>query len=164
MRLPFAPLFLVLPLLEIAVFVIVGRQIGVLPTLGLVALTTLIGSLLLRRQGFGALRRITEEAQAGRIAGRDLVDGLMIALAGTLLIVPGFITDLFGLLLFIPAVRNRVWSLIGRRIVVFGGGVRGGGARRGEGQGPTIDLDAEDYRSTPSSDSPWRRTPIERSR
>ena len=79
-----------LPLLEIATFVAVGSQIGVLATVGLVILTTVLGGALLRIQGFGVLGRIREEVEAGRTPGRELAHGVMIVLAGVLLLLPGF--------------------------------------------------------------------------
>jgi UPF0716 protein FxsA len=158
LRLPVLPLILILPFAEIAGFVIVGREIGVLPTLGLVVLSSVIGFALLRIQGLDILGRIRREMERGNVPGREMTHGVMILLAGFLLMVPGFITDIFGLLLFIPWVRDRVWQLLGRKIVVSGASFR---TRR---RGPedhrksekTIDLDADDYTSSNNSDTPWR--------
>ena len=117
--LSFFPIFiLALPLLEIAGFIIVGRQIGVLPTLGLVVLSSIAGALLLRIQGFGVMTRIRNEVEAGRDPGRELAHGAMILLAGMLLLIPGFVTDIIGLLLFIPPVRDLAWRFLKRRIIV----------------------------------------------
>lgn len=147
MRLPLLPLlFIVLPLAEIAVFVIVGSEIGALATVALVIATTILGSVLLRVQGFGAMTRIREAMETGASPGRDLVHGAMIVLARILLILPGFITDVFGLLLFVPAVRNAAWKLLSRHIVVVD--TRTGFRRQRPGR--TIDLDEDDYeRDTP---------------
>jgi UPF0716 protein FxsA len=160
LRLPVLPLILLLPFAEIAGFVIVGRQIGVLPTLGLVVLSSIVGFMLLRIQGLGILDRIRREMERGNVPGREMTHGVMVVLAGFLLMLPGFITDILGLLLFIPWVRDRVWLLLGRRIVVSGGSFR---TRRGPdghggtgGKEKTIDLDADDYSRSGKADTPWR--------
>ena len=154
---PFVALILIgLPLLEIAGFVIVGSEIGVLWTIALVVLSSILGSILLRIQGFGALTRIRRELEAGHDPGRELAHGAMIMLAGILLLIPGFVSDILGLLLFIPPVRDLVWRFLKQRIVVrsFGAGVDGLRAnRRGS---KTIDLDTEDFSRTPDPKSPWR--------
>lgn len=145
MAFPIVPfILLILPLLEIAVFVIVGSQIGVLATIGLVIASTLLGAVLLRIQGFGVVSRIRRSMETGGAPGRELVDGLMIMAAGVLLVIPGFVTDMVGLLLFIPAVRNIAWRLARNRIVVVGG-AQMGGYRNRRTDGRTIDLDADDY-------------------
>jgi UPF0716 protein FxsA len=148
------------PLAEIAGFVVVGRQIGVLATIGLVLAGVLVGSVLLRWQGLGVLTRVRREMDAGRDPSRDLAHGAMIMVAAILLMLPGFLTDIVGLLLFIPPVRDLGWRLLRSRIRVvsqfhgFGPGFRGPGESR---RGPTIDLDEDDYSAGPRPDSPWRR-------
>ncbi len=134
-RLPF--LFLVVPIAEITVFLLVGRQIGVLATVLLVVATAIAGSTLLRIQGLGTLSRIRQAMAEGRTPGRDLVHGAMIVLAGFLLLTPGFITDTLGLVLFIPAVRERVFAFIRARITI----VPVSPARE-----QAIDLDSRDWR------------------
>jgi UPF0716 protein FxsA len=156
--LTFIPLFiLALPIIEIAVFILVGGKIGLLWTIALVILSGVAGSLLLRIQGFGALNRIRAELDAGRDPGRELAHGAMIMLAGVLLLIPGFVTDVIGLLLFIPPVRDAAWRFLKRRIVVSGSFPTGFGGFRNRGRdAKTIDLDAEDYSRTPDPKSPWR--------
>jgi UPF0716 protein FxsA len=154
--LPFVALILLgLPLLEIAVFVIVGSKIGVLWTIALVVLAAVAGSVLLRIQGFGVLNRIRSEMDAGRNPGRELANGAMIMLAGILLLIPGFVTDIIGLLLFIPLIRDLAWRFLKRRITVTSFG-RFEDFRRARRDGKTIDLDAEDFNRTPDPKSPWR--------
>ncbi|MGC4024882.1 MAG: FxsA family protein [Mesorhizobium sp.] len=157
MRVKFPAIFLLLwPLLEIAGFVIVGRQVGVLATIALVIAMSVLGAALMRFQGFGVLTRIRTEMEAGRNPGREMAHGVMILLAGVLLLVPGFVSDIIGLALFIPPIRDLAWKYLSRNVdfssvVVtrnFGGGRRGG---------KTIDLDEDDYKSDPDPDSPWRR-------
>lgn len=156
-------LLLALPALEITVFIIVGSQIGVLPTLMIVIATAIAGAILLRVQGFGVLRQIRQTLDEGRMPGRELVHGVMILAAGILLLTPGLVTDTLGFLLFIPPVRDFVWRLIRGRIVIIGGAQ--GAANAGPQRPPdrrTIDLDAEDYSTRPDDNSPWRgpRTPL----
>ncbi len=144
-----------LPLIEIAGFALVGSLVGVLPTVALAIATTILGAVLLRIQGIGALGRIRTTMDAGGTPGRDVVHGLMIALAGLLLVVPGFFTDALGLLLFLPPVRELVWRFLRARIVVVDAAHSRGtaGFRR---EGPrTIDLDADDF--TRRDETPPRR-------
>jgi UPF0716 protein FxsA len=145
-----------LPLVEIATFVLVGSKIGVLATIALVILASIAGSILLRIQGFGAMQRIRAELAAGRDPGRELAHGFMILVAGVLLLIPGFVTDVIGILLFIPPVRDLAWRFIKRRLVVTSVGAGFGSFRTGRHRGPTIDLDAEDFSSSPDPKSPWR--------
>ncbi|MEW9835383.1 FxsA family protein [Mesorhizobium marinum] len=161
MRFPFIPLFLLaLPFLEIAGFVIVGGEIGVLATLALVVAGGLVGALLLRAQGFGLLSRVRSEVDAGRDPGQELANGVMMLAAGLLLLLPGFVTDGLGLLLLLPPVRRMAWRFLKSRVVVstagFAGFSRTRPGGRGEG-GRTIDLDADEYRNDPQPESPWRR-------
>ncbi len=105
-------LFLVVPILEIAVFILVGGQIGVGWTLLLVLATAIAGTMLLRQQGFGVLNRIRDDVNAGRMPAAALADGVMILVAGILLLTPGFVTDALGLLLFFPPFRHWVWRVL----------------------------------------------------
>ncbi|SFP13489.1 UPF0716 protein FxsA [Mesorhizobium sp. NFR06] len=160
MRISFIPLFLLLlPLLEIAGFVVVGREIGALATVGLVILSSVAGSLLLRHQGFGVMARVRTEMDAGRDPSRQLAHGAMIVLAAILLIIPGFITDIFAILLLLPPVRDFAWRLLKNRIVMATSFSRGFSARRRD---DVIDLDdsdysRDDYPDRPDHNSPWRR-------
>lgn len=141
-------LFIAFLFCEIAGFVIVGEEIGVLWTLLLVAATSIVGVMLLRVQGFGILTRIRGKLEAGEVPGRDLVHGLMVMMAGVFLLLPGFFGDIIGLLLFIPFVREWVWAFLEKRIVVVRPGHSGpGSARPGwrGGKGSTIDLGEEDF-------------------
>jgi UPF0716 protein FxsA len=162
LRISLLPLFLLaLPLLEIAGFVVVGRQVGALATVGLVLTSSIAGSLLLRHQGFGVMARVRAEMDAGRDPSSQLAHGAMIVLAAILLIIPGFITDIFAILLLLPPVRDLAWRLLKSRIVLATS-FSGGGFRTRE-RGKTIDLDdtdysrADDYTRGPDHNSPWRR-------
>lgn len=159
MRLSFIPfLFLVVPLTEIAVFVLVGGQIGVLATIGLVIATAVLGTILLRIQGFGVMERIRRSVDAGEVPGRELVHGVMILVAGVLLLTPGFVTDTLGFLLFVPAIRDRGWSFLRERIVVVAGSATTG-PRHARPGGRSIDLDADEYTREDGSSGPDPRRP-----
>lgn len=152
------PLFLLaLPFLEIVGFILVGNEIGVLATLGLIILAMFVGVFLLRLQGFGLIQKIREETAAGRSPKRELVHGVMLFFAALLLIIPGFITDIIGLLLFIPAVRDLGWRCISDRVVVVNSGSRRPtGTRQTRIKENVIDLNPEDYTSKPDPESPWK--------
>ncbi|MEM5470837.1 FxsA family protein [Hoeflea sp. AS60] len=149
-------LLLVVPLAEIAAFVVIGGQIGVWATLGMVLLTAIVGSFLLRWQGVGLFNRINTEVRANRVPGRELVHGVMILVAGILLLTPGFVTDSLGFLLFVPAIRDLVWRSVKDRVVVqtmssdFGAAPRNRGSDDG-----VVDLDEDEFQRNTNSSSPW---------
>ncbi|WP_417414827.1 FxsA family protein [Hoeflea sp.] len=149
-------LLLVVPLAEIAAFVVIGGQIGVWATLGMVLLTAIIGSFLLRWQGVGLFNRINTELRANRVPGRELVHGVMILVAGVLLLTPGFVTDTLGFLLFIPALRDLVWRSVKDRIVVqtMSSGFSSTTRRPGASEG-VVDLDEDEFSRNPDPSSPW---------
>lgn len=99
-------LFAVVPVAEIYVLVTVGGAIGVLPTIALVLLTALAGAHLARLQGLSVMMRIRENLAQGFMPAEELLDGLLIFLAGMVLLTPGFLTDIMGLLILLPATRN----------------------------------------------------------
>ena len=99
-------LFAVIPVAEIYVLVSVGGAIGVLPTVALVLLTALAGAHLARLQGLAVMMRIRENLAQGFMPAEELLDGLLIFLAGMTLLTPGFLTDIMGLLILLPATRN----------------------------------------------------------
>ncbi len=114
-------LFLILvavPIIEIALFIEVGGLIGTWPTIGIVVLTALIGSILLRQQGLAALRNVQGRLAEGETPGRLLADGAMILFAGALLLTPGFFTDAVGFALLVPAIRTALWRYLSTRIQV----------------------------------------------
>lgn len=164
MRLSFLPVFVFLmPLAEIAGFIVVGKMIGVWATLGLVILSVVLGAALLRIQGIGILQRISAESRNGGDPGREMVHGAMIVVAAFFLMLPGFISDIIGLLLFIPAVRDLAWKMLRKRIVVVGNsrpfrrgqGPGAGPQARPQSPGTVVDLDENDFHREPNRNSPW---------
>lgn len=108
----FAVLFILLPLAELAVIIAVGKSIGVLATLLLLLVFSLAGAWLAKREGLAAWRRFQLAMAESRVPTREVADGAMVLLAGALLLVPGFLTDVLGLLLLLPGVRA-----VARRLV-----------------------------------------------
>lgn len=100
-----ALLFLVVPFVELFVLLQVGQAIGVLDTIALLVLVSVVGAWLVKREGLGVLRRARQRAASGAVPGRELVDGVLILFAGALLLTPGFVTDLVAILLLLPPVR-----------------------------------------------------------
>ena len=109
-----ALLFLVVPFAELFVLLQVGRAIGALETIGLLVLVSIVGAWLVKREGLGVLRRAEERLRQGGMPGRELVDGVMILFAGALLLTPGFLTDILGILLLLPPVRAGLRSSVVR--------------------------------------------------
>ncbi len=104
------------PLAEIAVFIQVGDVIGLWPTLILIVVTALLGTWQLRAQGLATLNRARSQMEQGVMPARELFDGVCLLVAGALLLVPGFVTDVIGALLFVPALREALRRAIGRRL------------------------------------------------
>jgi UPF0716 protein FxsA len=122
--------FLVVPLVELAVILQVARNVGVAVTLlGLIGVSVL-GAWLVRREGAEVWRRFRAQVGAGVVPGREIADGAMILFAGALLLTPGFVTDLLGLLLLVPAVRRMVRATLIARLVGRVGMSRRIGRRR----------------------------------
>ena len=98
-------LFIVVPLAELYVLWQVGSLIGILPTIALLLLDSILGTVLVKSQGRHAWRRFNEATQAGRIPAREVADGALIVLGGAFLLTPGFLSDIIGFLLLIPPTR-----------------------------------------------------------
>jgi UPF0716 protein FxsA len=114
----FVLLLLIVPFVEIYVFVQVATWIGVLDAMGLLLLISLVGVCIVWKQGASAWRRIRNDLATGKVPGAALIDGGLIFLAGVLLIIPGYVSDACGLLLLIPPVRAGVRGLLRRRYTV----------------------------------------------
>ena len=108
-------LFLLVPVAEVVLFIVVGSRIGVPLTAALVVLTALIGAGLVTRQGRATLEEARNELAAGTVPARQLAHGVMILIAGALLLTPGFLTDAVGFGLLIPAVREVLRRFVLRR-------------------------------------------------
>jgi UPF0716 protein FxsA len=105
--------FILVPLAEIAVLIRVGSWIGLVPTLALIVLTAVIGTVMLRRQGFAVLTRAQRQLEQGAMPVAEVFEGLCLLFAGALLLTPGFITDTCGALLLLPPVRAFLYRRAG---------------------------------------------------
>src|SRR5215469_7734332 len=132
-------LFIVVPIAELYVIIQVGEWIGVWPTLLLLLLDAIVGSWLLKHEGRAAWRRFNEALAERRIPATEVADGFLVILGGALLIAPGFITDIFGILFLLPPTRAVARRVLRRFTVgrVAVAGFPGGGATMGWGTGPT---------------------------
>lgn len=137
-------LFLVVPIIEIALFIMLGQAIGILPTLLGVLVTALIGSALIRMQGVSLIAEIRQMMGRGQVPGRQIAEGVMLAVAGALLLTPGYFTDTCGFLLLIPAIRHSLYGYLASKVTVVSAGGERPQARPGGSD--TIDLDPTNYR------------------
>jgi len=155
--LPFA--LLIVPIAEISVFIVVGGKIGALWTIGLVLFTAILGSILLRIEGFRTFKQIRDKMNTGQVPGEELAKGAMILVAGVLLLTPGFITDGIGFALFLPFVRKLIWGFFAKRFAVQFTGKAGFSQSTQPDERPVdsdiFDLDPEDFHEEPNSKSPW---------
>src|SRR3954470_13903797 len=108
-------LFIVVPIAELAVLIQVGQLIGVWWTIALLIADAMLGSILLRTQTRSAWRRFNEALAEGRVPHREVIDGVLVIFGGVLLLTPGFITDVFGLLFLFPPTRILLRGLLVRR-------------------------------------------------
>ncbi|PVZ62942.1 FxsA family protein [Pelagibaculum spongiae] len=110
--------FILVPLLEMFLLIQVGSLIGALPTIGLVILTATVGIHLIRQQGFSILSRYQQKLAGGQMPGNELIEGLMLAFGGALLLTPGFFTDAIGFAMVIPVTRQKIASYMKSRIKI----------------------------------------------
>ena len=122
-------LFAVLPILEIALLVNVGSIIGGWNTIGIVILTAFIGSYFVKREGLSTLQTAQAKMQRNEMPGKELVEGLMLVVAGVLLVTPGFITDILGFMFVLPGTRHLLAAQVSKhmkmRVVMPGAGADG---------------------------------------
>jgi UPF0716 protein FxsA len=155
-------LMVLVPVVELALLIQIGRSVGLVPTIVLVVSTGAAGAWLARAEGLRVLYAFQREAMSGRLPGKSLLDGACVLVGGVMLVTPGVLTDLFGLALLLPAsrrwIQRRVVAALERRIregslrvVTFGAGPAHP-ARAGFGDG---------HDTTPGKRGGWRHTPPE---
>ena len=110
--------FIAVPLIEIALFIQVGDAIGLWPTLGIVVITAILGTWMVRTQGALAMGQLRQSFSQMDDPSEPLAHGAMILFSGALLLTPGFFTDFIGFALLIPSVRQAVFKFIRQRINV----------------------------------------------
>ncbi|RDX37831.1 FxsA family protein [Kangiella sp. HD9-110m-PIT-SAG07] len=128
-------LFIVLAVAEIYVLISVGSLIGTLPTIGLILLTGIIGVSMLKQQGFSVFARLQEKARQGQAPAQEMVEGVLLIIAGAFLITPGFVTDAIGFLWLIPETREYFAKLLVSKGMFKVQGMGAGGFYQG-GQDP----------------------------
>ncbi|NOZ60318.1 MAG: FxsA family protein [Calditrichaeota bacterium] len=108
-------LFTIVPLLELALLIQIGKQIGLFSTLLIVISTGILGAFLAQQEGFAVIRKIQESISQGKLPTDSLLEGAMILAGGILLLTPGLITDTLGFILLLPITRAPIRDLIKRK-------------------------------------------------
>ena len=134
----FFVLFLLIPIVEIFFLIKVGEIIGAWPTIFLVVLTAVIGAGLLRQQGLSILTRFQKNMGEGKLPAQEMIEGIVLAVGGALLMTPGFVTDTIGFLCLFPFSRQLIAQQIIKRSTIqmkaqMGGFSQGGQWQREEG-------------------------------
>lgn len=144
----FLLLFIGMPILELFLLINVGSAIGVLPTIGIVILTAVIGTFMLKAQGLSTLNKARSRLSGGQVPAFEMMEGMALGVGGALLLTPGFVTDAFGFFCLIPFTRRWLVNALSKRVSVgsVAGGISGGfsssrvppeGGATGAGQGGT---------------------------
>src|SRR3954470_23928294 len=108
-------IFVVVPIVEIYVIIQVGEAIGVLWTIALLIVDSIVGSMLMKSQGRAAWRRFQVAVSEGRVPAREVLDGVLVIFGGAFLLTPGFVTDIAGAVLLVPPTRALVRRILARR-------------------------------------------------
>lgn len=152
-------IFVLTPIVEMYLLIEVGGLIGAWPTIGLVMLTALIGITLLRRQGLATLTRGLGRLEGGELPAREMAEGILLAVAGALLLTPGFVTDAVGFALLTPPIRAVIGDRMLERVKVVSMTRSGFEAPRYQGDlGTVIEGEferrdgREDFRNAPQED------------
>ena len=114
--------FIVIPLIELAVIIKVGSLIGVFPTIALLILSAIVGISLVRREGLSTLMRAKQRSDAGESPEVEALESIIIALSGCLMVLPGFITDIIGICGLIPPLRRLLVHRIKKRVHIHTSG------------------------------------------
>ena len=146
--------FILVPLIEIGVFIQVGGLIGLWPTLGLIVLTAVVGTALLRQQGLSTLRRARETMARHELPVNEVFDGVCLVAAGALLLTPGFITDALGTALLLPPFRALIRGPIVRRVMARADFFGPGGAPGGPGATINGEFSEDDNPDDPPATPP----------
>jgi len=146
-------LFILIPLLEIWLFILLGGFIGIYPTLFIILLTAILGTFLVKTQGVNVLKEIQSKFNELENPTEPIVHGAMILFAGALLLTPGFFTDTVGFLLLLPKVRRAAFFWLRNKVnlVKYSSPERSGGDKN-----KYSDIEVTDYKEVePEEKSPW---------
>lgn len=131
-------LFIIVPILELWVLIEVGSKIGALPTIFLIFFTAVVGLALLRQQGLSTLLRVNQRMEQGQIPAAEILEGVMLAIGGVLLLTPGFVTDIIGFACLLPPSRKLlVASMLRQGVVMASYGATAASFQRGPQAQPT---------------------------
>ncbi len=111
-------LFICVPVIEIGLFIQVGDMLGLWPTIGLVLLTAFVGASLVRSQGIQTLLSVQNRLRHGEMPAQQILEGVMLAVSGVLLLTPGFMTDAMGMIVLLPAPRAMLARYLMSKVVV----------------------------------------------
>lgn len=150
-------ILIAIPLIEVGIFIEVGDAIGLWPTIALLVLTSVVGVWLVRVQGVYTLMQARAQLAQGEVPTREIFDGICLAFAGLLLLLPGFATDVIGVLLLLRPTRSYLFGRSRARAARGGGGYRSGPSRQPEGSATTIEGEwqqVEDHQELPPRPRP----------
>lgn len=154
-------LFLIVPVVELALLIQLGGLIGFWPTIGIIVLTGITGTYLAKREGLSVWRRFNDRLKQGQLPGRELLDGVIILVAGALLITPGVLSDIAGLIGLVPVTRGVLRRYLDARIqkaskqgsvfFSFGGSApfSSSGAHFGESEAPPLAEEGSKWQGQP---------------
>ncbi|MPS33464.1 MULTISPECIES: FxsA family protein [unclassified Salinivibrio] len=130
-------LFILVPVIEIGLFIQVGGWLGLWPTLALVLITAFVGASLVRSQGLMTLASVQDRLNRGELPAQQILEGVMLAVAGVLLLTPGFMTDAMGMLVLLPGPRAALAKQVMKRVTVSQASFSQGNFHQGgNAQGP----------------------------
>nr|WP_275658903.1 FxsA family protein [Shewanella sp. Isolate11] len=158
-------IFVLVPVIELNVLIRVGEALGSWTTVGLVLFTAVVGVSLVRSQGINTLMQVQQKLARGEAPGKEIVEGMMLAMAGLLLLIPGFVTDFIGLLLLTPVTRSPIAAVLYKRMqlkVVGKGGFQAGFGPGGFGAGRSPFGDQQDEGNTFDGDFERKSDPTDK--
>ncbi len=155
-------LFVLIPVVELSVLIRVGEVLGPWTTIGLVLFTAVLGVSLVRSQGLSTLMQVQQKLARGEAPGQEIVEGMMLAMAGVLLVIPGFVTDFIGLLLLTPLTRQPIAALVFKRLQLRVVSGLHGTMHGGFGTGPFSSQPGS--QSNPFTDDPFANHPFDANR
>jgi UPF0716 protein FxsA len=167
----FLAALIAIPIIEITVFIEIGGEIGAFNTIILTILTAVAGMILLRIQGLSILTQAQARIQKGETPAKEILNGLLLAIAGLFLLIPGFVTDSIGFLLFLPPIRSFLALWLGKRFILsarpgYDGSYSSGSSTVIDGEFHVVDEEddkkSEDItkigtKNNPNPDSPWSK-------
>ncbi len=142
-------LFILIPIIEIFLFMRIGALIGIAPTLGMIVLTAIIGVSMLKIQGLSTLQRAQNNLDENKLPATELVEGIILLLCGALLLTPGFFTDTIGFLMLVPHIRRSVAKIIiekGKLHIASGSGFSGFSTHQQHSEDNSDIIDGEFHR------------------